>query len=115
MLVDQLEQRRASWLLVIFRILCPCPHLLTDLHVRINILGIQLISSTIVGWPVKEVVLTPGAVRILEPKLHTTIHQDNRAHTTSDIGSDFQPLSLLLFSVTIVSARLWYLHMIMSV
>ena len=84
------------WLLVI--LVVPGPQLLADLHVRTDILGIQLISSIIAGWPVKEVVLAPGAGRILEPKPTPPSIKNNRACSTSDIGSDVQPLSLFQFS-----------------
>ncbi len=84
------------WLLVI--LVVPGPQLLADLHVRTDILGIQLISSIIAGWPVKEVVLASGAGRILEPKPTPPSIKNNRARSTSDIGSDVQPLSLFQFS-----------------
>ena len=54
------------WLLVILLVLLPGPQRLTDLHVRTNILGIQFISihqQYLAGWPVKEVLLAPGAGR----------------------------------------------------
>ncbi len=49
-LVNQLKSCRALWLLVILLVLLPNPHLLTDPHVGLNILGIQLINISIVGW-----------------------------------------------------------------
>ena len=95
---DQLEHCRALWLLVILCVLLPCPHLLTDLHVCTNILGVQLVSSTIVGWPVKEVVLTPGQDGYWSPSSSPPSIKNNRARSTSDICSDVQPLSLFQFS-----------------